>query len=101
MSRSWSSRARSWSRTGTAVGDAIIFNGDATIDGDVRGNVIAINGDVTVSGTVSEDVFSLNGRVTLVTDEAVVEGDITSRFTPVIAPSATFDGGSDRRAAST
>ena len=77
--------------TGTAVGDAIIFNGDATIDGDVRGNVIATNGDVTVSGNVSEDVFSLNGRVTL-TGEAVVGGDITSRFTPVIASTATFDG---------
>ncbi len=77
--------------TGTAVSDAVIFNGDATIDGDVNGQVIAFNGDVTVSGTVSDNVYSLNGHVTLLGD-AVVGGDIASRFAPDIAPTATFDG---------
>ena len=77
--------------TGTTVSDAVIFNGDATIDGDVDGQVIAFNGDVTVSGTVSDNVVSLNGHVTLLGD-AVVGGDIASRFAPDIAPTATFDG---------
>jgi uncharacterized Zn-binding protein involved in type VI secretion len=77
--------------SGSTVSDAVIFNGDATIDGDVDGQVIAFHGDVTVSGTVSENIFSLNGHVTLLGD-AVVRGDIASRFVPDIAPTATFDG---------
>jgi hypothetical protein len=76
---------------GSTVSDAVIVNGDATIDGDVNGQVIAFNGDVTVSGTVSENVFSFNGHVTLLGD-AIVAGDIASRFAPDIAPTATFNG---------
>jgi hypothetical protein len=77
--------------TGTTVSDAIIFNGDATIDGDVDGQVIAFNGDVTVSGDVTENVVSFNGHVTLL-GGAHVGGDIVSRFIPQIAPTATVDG---------
>ena len=84
-------RACSRSREATTVSDAVIFNGDATIPGDVDGQVIAFNGDVTVSGTVAENVVSLNGHVTLLAD-AHVGGDIASRFAPDIAPTATFDG---------
>lgn len=77
--------------TGSTVSDAVIFNGDATIDGDVDGQVIAFNGDVTVSGTVTDNVVSFNGHVTLLGD-AFVGGDIASRFAPDIAPTATFNG---------
>jgi hypothetical protein len=75
----------------TTVSDAVIFNGDATILGNVDGQVIAFNGDVTVSGTVSDNIYSLNGHVTLLAG-AHVGGDIASRFIPDIAPTATFDG---------
>lgn len=76
---------------GSVVGDAVIFNGDAIIDGEVRGQLLAFNGDVTISGTVTDNVSSFSGRVTL-TGDALVQGDITSRFAPDIAPSATHEG---------
>jgi uncharacterized Zn-binding protein involved in type VI secretion len=75
----------------SAVSDAIIFNGDATILGDVDGQVIAFNGDITVSGNVTDNVVSFNGHVTLLAG-AHVGGDIASRFIPQIAPTATVDG---------
>jgi uncharacterized Zn-binding protein involved in type VI secretion len=73
------------------VGDAVIFNGDATILGDVNGQVIAFNGDVTVSGDVTDNVVSFNGHVTLLAG-AHVGGDVASRFVPQIAQTATVDG---------
>lgn len=76
---------------GSTASDAVIFNGDATIEGDVRGQVVAFNGDVTVSGTVTENVVSLGGGVTL-TSGARVGGDIVSRDRPVVAPTATVGG---------
>lgn len=76
---------------GSTVSDAVIFNGDATIDGDVRHQVVAFNGDVTVSGDVGENVVALNGKVTL-TRGAHVGGDIISRRRPSIAAGATLDG---------
>ena len=48
---------------GVTVDDAIIFDGDATIEGEVNGTALAFNGDVTISGTVHGDVASLSGRV--------------------------------------
>jgi cytoskeletal protein CcmA (bactofilin family) len=71
--------------------DAIIFNGDATIAGDVTNNVIAVNGDVLVTGRVGENVVALNGRVTLGAG-ARVGGDVVSSDTAAIAPTATVVG---------
>ena len=48
------------------VGDVVIFNGPATIDGRVDGSVVVFNGDVTISGSVKHDVVSFNGSVVLV-----------------------------------
>jgi len=76
---------------GTEASDAVIFNGDASIAGDVSNNVVAFNGDVLVSGNVGKNVVSLNGRVTL-SPGAHVGGDVVSRFAPNIASSATVDG---------
>ncbi len=73
------------------VDDAVIFDGNATIEGEVTGTVLAFNGDVTISGTVQGDVASLNGRV-IVNDGATVNGSITSRLEPRIAPAATVSG---------
>ena len=76
---------------GGTSGDALIFNGDATIDGDVRGQVIALNGDVTVSGDVEESVLATNGTVTI-SAGAHVGGDVVSRYRPVIASRDAVDG---------
>jgi hypothetical protein len=76
---------------GSAVSDAVIFNGDATIDGSVRHQVVAFNGDVTISGDVGQNVVALNGKVTL-TRGAHVRGDILSHVRPSIASGARVDG---------
>jgi hypothetical protein len=69
---------------GDTVSDAIIFDGDATIDGIATGSVVVFNGDATISGEVGEDVIALNGRV-VVNEGASVRGDVRSRETPQIA----------------
>jgi hypothetical protein len=76
---------------GAVVDDAVIFDGDATIAGDVTNNAIAFNGDVLVTGHVGENVVAFNGRVTL-GPGAQVGGDVISRFTPIVAPTAVVDG---------
>ena len=68
---------------GTTVEDAIIFDGDATIDGNVSGNAVALNGDVVVNGDVSGDVIALNGRVTVAATGSVT-GNVMSRLEPAL-----------------
>ena len=48
---------------GETVGDVVILNGDASINGRVDGSVFALNGDVIVRGSVKDDVIATNGRV--------------------------------------
>jgi hypothetical protein len=76
---------------GMIASDAIIFNGDASIAGDVTNNVVAFNGDVLVTGHVGENVVAINGTVTL-GPSARVGGDVVSSDTAVIAPSASVGG---------
>jgi hypothetical protein len=76
---------------GTEASDAVIFNGDAAIAGNVSNNVVAFNGDVVVTGSVGKNVVALNGRVTL-GPGAHVGGDVVSRFVPTVAGSATVGG---------
>ncbi len=73
------------------VGDVVILNGDARINGSVDGSVFALNGDVTVRGTVRHNVIAANGRV-VVLGGARVGGDVTSREKARISPGATVDG---------
>jgi hypothetical protein len=73
------------------VGDVVILNGDARINGSVDGNVFALNGDVTVRGSVSDDVIAMNGRV-VAAGGASIGGDVTSRESARISPGATVDG---------
>jgi hypothetical protein len=70
---------------GDTVTEAVIFNGDAAIQGAVTGNVVAFNGDVLVAGSVDGDVVALNGRVT-VTTGAHVGGNVESQQQPSVAP---------------
>ena len=76
---------------GEVFQDAVIFDGDVTVDGDVLGDVVAFNGDVTVSGTVGGNVMALSGRVTLTTG-AQIGGDVVSRDLADIAEGATVGG---------
>jgi cytoskeletal protein CcmA (bactofilin family) len=78
-------------RSGDTFDDAVILDGDATIDGTVTRTVMAFNGDVTVSGTVGQDVVAINGRVT-VKNGATVDGNVISSKAPLIAPGATVNG---------
>jgi hypothetical protein len=77
--------------TQETVGDVVILNGDARINGSVRGSVFALNGDVTVRGSVKDNVIAVNGRV-IVEGGARVGGDVTSRETARISRGATVDG---------
>jgi hypothetical protein len=76
---------------GATVGTAVIFNGDATIDGTATESVVAFNGDVEITGTVRDDVVAFNGRV-IVRSGAEVGGDIASRQDPQIEDGATVGG---------
>jgi len=73
------------------VGTAVIFNGDATIEGTVTKSVVVFNGDVDIAGTVGDDVVVFNGRV-VVRSGAVIGGDIASRQRSVIEDGATVGG---------
>jgi cytoskeletal protein CcmA (bactofilin family) len=85
-------------QAGQTVGDVVIFNGPAIIDGTVRGSVTSFNGDVSISGTVTGDVTSFNGDVT-VASGARVGGDLVTQSAPNVASGATIEG--DRRRANT
>ncbi len=78
-------------KSGETFDDAVIFDGDLTMDGSVTGNAIAFNGDVTVSGAVDGDVVATNGRVKL-TDGATVGGNVISSKPPLVASGATVGG---------
>jgi hypothetical protein len=80
---------------GATVGDVVIFNGPATIDGTVRGSLTSFNGDVSISGRVTGDVTSFNGRVT-VADGARIGGDVSTRSRPAVAAGATIAGSRQR-----
>lgn len=73
------------------VGDVVILNGDARVNGRVDGSVFALNGDVVVRGSVKNDVTAFNGRVT-VAGGAHVGGDVTSRDSARISAAAAVDG---------
>jgi hypothetical protein len=73
------------------VATAVVFNGDATIDGTVTEALIVVNGRAEISGTVGEDVVVFNGRAVVRTG-ADVGGDVVSRAAPVIEDGATVGG---------
>lgn len=79
---------------GRTVGQVVIFNGPASVEGTVDGNLFALNGAVIISGTVTGDVVVVKGDVVL-TDGAHVGGDLVTRTSPDVAAGATIDG--DRR----
>jgi hypothetical protein len=76
---------------GKTVDDVFVVRGPVTIDGTATGNVVSVDGRVTVSGHIQGNLVAVNGAVEL-QDGAEVDGDVSSRLTPTIAPGATVKG---------
>jgi len=76
---------------GKTVDDVFVLRGPVTIDGTATGSVVAVDGRVTISGHVQGDLIAVNGPVEL-KDGAEVDGDVSSRLAPTIAPGATVNG---------
>jgi hypothetical protein len=79
---------------GETVHTAVIFNGNATIDGTVAETLVVFNGRTEITGTVGEDLIVFNGSVVLRSGSRV-GGDVVSRQTPQIEDGATVGGGVD------
>jgi hypothetical protein len=73
------------------VASAVIFNGNATVDGTVTESLVVFNGDATVTGTVRKDVLVFNGNVDIASG-ARVEGNVVARSSPSVASGATVGG---------
>jgi cytoskeletal protein CcmA (bactofilin family) len=67
------------------VNDVYVGNGRLDIGGRVTGDVLVVHGDVFITGRVGGDVVALDGRITT-RDGARVNGDVTSRKAPNVAP---------------
>jgi hypothetical protein len=80
---------------GETVGAAVLFHGEATIDGTVTDALVVFDGPTEISGTVQGDVFVFNGRVT-VRSGAEVDGDLVTRQSPVVESGATVRGQQQR-----
>jgi hypothetical protein len=73
------------------VDTAVIFNGQATIEGTVREDLFVLNGDTEISGTVNGDVVVFNGDVA-VRSGAEIGGDLVTQSTPQVEDGATIRG---------
>ena len=71
--------------------DVIVFDGDVTMDGEVRDTLVVFHGDATVSGSVGGDVIVFDGDVTIASG-ATVAGDVASFREPVIEDGAEVGG---------
>lgn len=80
---------------GETVGTALLFHGQATIDGTVTDAVVVFDGHTEISGTVQGDVFVFNGQVT-VRSGAEIDGDLVTRQSPTVESGATVRGQQQR-----
>ncbi|MGH2691724.1 MAG: hypothetical protein ACRDHM_04405 [Actinomycetota bacterium] len=71
--------------------DALIFDGDVSMSGDLRGGLFVFNGDVDVAGSVAGDVVVFNGDVTIRAG-ATIGGDLASRRDATIEEGAEIAG---------
>jgi hypothetical protein len=79
---------------GETVETAILFSGDAIIDGTVAGWLVVFNGRTEITGTVDEDVVVFAGDVVLRSGSRV-GGDVISLEDPQIEEGATIGGSVD------
>jgi hypothetical protein len=73
------------------VGAAVIFDGDALVEGTVRESLVVLNGNAEIVGTVSKDVVVVNGDV-VVRASAVIGGDLVTQKEPTVEDGATIRG---------
>jgi hypothetical protein len=57
------------------VGNVVVFDGGAVVEGSVNDSVVSFNGDVTITGQVDGDVIVFKGQATI-RDGAQVGGDV-------------------------
>ncbi|HZD18613.1 MAG TPA: polymer-forming cytoskeletal protein [Actinomycetota bacterium] len=76
---------------GETVQSAVIFNGDAVIDGTVADWLVVFNGRTEITGSVGEDLVVFNGDVVLRSGSRV-GGDVISLSDPQIEEGATIGG---------
>lgn len=78
---------------GLVDGDVFVGRGGVTVteDGRVTGTVTVGSGDARINGTVGDHVTVLRGRAIL-SDTAVVDGDVRSSRRPDVASGARVDG---------
>jgi hypothetical protein len=74
--------------------NAVIFSGDALIEGTVDGWLVVFNGRTEITGTVGGDVVVFNGDVVLRSGSRV-GGDVVSLEDPQIEEGATVGGSVD------
>lgn len=79
---------------GETVQNAVIFSGDAEIDGTVAERLIVFNGRTEITGTVRQDVVVFNGAVVLRSGSRV-GGDLISLENPQIEEGASVEGSVD------
>lgn len=79
---------------GETVQFAVIFNGNARIEGTVAETLIVFNGRTEIIGTVEEDLIVFNGAVVLRSGSRV-GGDVISLEDPQIEEGATVAGSVD------
>ena len=77
--------------SGDTVGAAVIFDGDALVEGTVRESLVVLNGDAEISGTVDEDVVVFNGDA-VVRSGAEIGGDLVTQGEPTVEEGATIRG---------
>jgi hypothetical protein len=76
------------------VQKAVIFSGDAVIDGTVAESLVVFNGRTEITGSVGKDVVVFNGDVVLRSGSRV-GGDVISLENPRIEEGATVEGSVD------
>jgi hypothetical protein len=80
---------------GHVVGEVVVFQGSATVNGVVEGDVVVLSGQITVAGQVSGDVIAVDGDVRLL-GTAQIAGDVRAGRT-VTAHKDAQVGGSVRQ----
>jgi hypothetical protein len=80
------------------VDAAVIFDGDALVEGTVRETLVVLNGNAEISGTVNDEVVVVNGDL-VVRSGAEIGGDLVTQGEPTVEEGATI-GGERRRVTS-
>ena len=70
---------------GTVDDNVYVAGGRLVVRGEVTGDILVVTGNVLITGRVGGDIIALDGRITTRAG-AQVDGDVTSRKEPNVAP---------------